>query len=292
MLYTVMRQRRRFAFALLITQIALYNVWTQTAIFAVMILGIFAGMILVAASGHPLRRLIECGAIGVLASARVPDPTMMAATFGATTLIAYVLLYSSILDHVPFRIGMRSRKTFQAPTDQRTTWSKLIPGQGHPAAYWTGTMMAARVDVDDEDTLYITFQNGTAPVEDITVTYLHKQPHDTVTYLVEKDTLLAGEEIIMTYALSAIDDQSTAIASDMRVSGLPIRHAVERFFDDVLGDELDSFATMTSCKRTWHLRDVARTALTSDLGRSDVALAIAPQTSVAEQQARQERLSA
>jgi hypothetical protein len=292
MLHQVMRQRRRFAFALLLTQIALFDVWGQTAILAIMALGILAGMILVAASGHFFRRFIECGAIGVLAASRIPDPVMMATAFIAATLIAYALLYSPILDQLPFRIGMRSKKTFQVATDRRTTWSKLIPGQGHPAAYWTGTMLAVRTDAHDDDTLYITFENGTAPLEEITVTYLDLAPHHKASYLVEKDTLLAGEEIIMTYTLEEMDNKSTAITSQMRVSGLPIRHAVVRFFDDVLGDELDSFATMTSCKRTWHLRDTANIALTSELGRSDVSLAVPLPSDTVQEQPVQERLSA
>lgn len=292
MLHMVMRQRRRFAFALLLTQLALYGMWSQTEIFGVMLMGLGAGAVLAAASGHYIKRLIECGAIGLLASTRMPSVTLVAIVFIVVTGAAYVLMYTPLLDRLPFRLGMRSRKTFTVTLDRRTAWNKLIPGQGHPAAYWTGTMMSARADEHDDDTLYITFKNGTAPTEEVTVTYLALTPHSHAQYLLERDTLLAGEEIVMDYTLRDTAAGGTQILSDMRVSGLPIRHAVERFFDDVLGDELDSFATMKSCKRTWHMRPVGDVALTSEMGRDSVALNIAAEDTPPEKPESQTRLSA
>jgi len=297
MFHTVMRQRRRFAFALILTQVALYGVWPQYAILAFMVLGIGAGFVLVAASGHPLRRLIECGSIGVLACSRMPTPTLIAAAFVGATGLAYIVLYSRLLDQCGVRIGLHSKKTFDVNLDRRTTWNKLIPGQGHPAAYWTGSMLSARPDPQDEDTLYVTFQTNTAEKEEITITYLAMKPHVSAKYLIERDTLLAGEELIMTYRLEVVADEATRIHSDMHVSGLPIRHAVERFFDDVLGDELDSFATMTSCKRIWRRRPNSDVDLTSELGTETGVFALkdTPETettTTAPDQKKKTRLSA
>lgn len=278
MLHKVLKQRRRFAFALLLTQLAFYDVWPQTAIFGVMVVLTLCGVVLVAASGHPRRRLVECGAIGLLCCTRMPDMTTTVVVFLGATATAYVLLYSHLLDHIPLRIGMRSRKLFLAPYDLRTTWSKVLPGQGHPAAFWTGTMHSLQRDELDPATIYIQFREGDGPAEDVTVTYLHLVPRREATYLLERDTLLTGEEILITYHFSVDNPEQTRIQSDMRVSGLPVRHAVERFFDDVLGDELDSFATMTDCKRTWHVRDVGDVALTSELGRDSVVLDVKIET--------------
>ncbi len=285
MLHMVMRQRRRFAFALLLTQLAFFGVVPQSWILILMIVGMFVGFGLVSASGHPLRRLMECGSIGLLASTRMPSPGLIAFTFFATTIAAYVLLYTPVLDRLPIRIGMRSRKMFIVALDQRTTWSKLIPGQGHIAAYWTGTMTAARTDSHDEDTIYLTFDEPDGTKDEVTVTYLDMQPLRRAIYLLERDTQVAGEEIIMCYQMTQTAEERTAILSDMRVSGLPIRNAVERFFDDVLGDELDSFATMTECRRTWSLKSAEDAALTSELGSDSVMLQVDTAT-------QEERMSA
>lgn len=274
MLHMVMRQRRRFAFALLLTQLALIGVVPQLGIIVLMIVGLFFGIGLVLASGHPVRRLVECGAIGLLAASRVPGFTAMALTFVGATALAYIVLYSPLLDRVPVRIGLSSRKTFNVAMDKRTAWSKLIPGQGHVAAYWTGRMIAARQDDHDDCTFYVTSDNGDGTTEDITITYLQLQPYRHATYLMERDSLVHGEEVMMTYDLVQTEDERTFISSHMRVSGLPFRYAVERFFDDVLGDELDSFATMTECRRSWTLKDPKDVSLTNHMGRASVTLSV------------------
>ena len=274
MLHMVMRQRRRFAFALLVTQLALFGVVPQTWILAIMTVGMVVGIGLMTAPGRPVRRIVECGAIGLLASTRMPDPIWMGLAFAVATVAAYLILYSPLLDRLPIRLGLRSRKSFMVAMDRRTAWNKLIPGQGHVAAYWTGTMIASRKDAHDEDTRYLTFENGDDPVEEITITYLKMDPQKRATYLIERDTLVPGEEIIMTYQLTRTEEERTLVFSDMLVSGLPIRHAVERFFDDLLGDELDSFATMTECRRRWFLRQAGDVALMTDLGREGVQLKV------------------
>ena len=273
MLHNVMRQRRRFAFALILTQIALYGLWPQTAVFGAMIVGLFAGMVLVSATGHPVRRLIECGAIGLLLASRMPTPLLVCVTLLAGTAAAYAVLYMPLLDRAPFRLRLRSRKTFDVALDQRTTWQKLIPGQGHPAAYWTGTMRQVRADPHDDGTLYITYQDEDGAIEEVTITFLHLVPYTSARFLIENDTDLAGEEVILSYHLAPGQGDETTITSDMRVSGLPLRHAAERFFDDVLGDELDSFATMTSCRRSWKVRS-GPIDLTSELGRDGIRLSL------------------
>lgn len=292
MLHQVMRQRRRFAFALLLTQLALFGVVPQSWILALMLLGLIVGFGLVSASGHGARRLIECGAIGVLAATRMPSVILIGLTFFGATLAAYVVLYTPLLDRLPIRIAMRSRKMFVVALDRRTTWYKLIPGQGHIAAYWTGTMTAARKDSHDDATLYLSFDDPYEGQEEVTVTYLDMDPHHKATYLIERDSQLPGEEIIMTYRMLQTEEERTSIYSDMRVSGLPVRLAVERFFDDVLGDELDSFATMTECKRSWSLKDVDDVALTSELGSDDVKLNVEVADPSDEAATRQRQISA
>ena len=47
---------------------------------------------------------------------------------------------------------------------------------------------------------------------------------------------------------------------------------------DVLGDELDSFATMTSCKRSWRLRKENDVDLTSEMGNGYVQLRLSGKT--------------
>ena len=272
MLQVFLRQRRRFAFALIVTQIALLHTWPETMLFAAITVTLSIGFVVASATTHPIRRLVECGAVGLAAATCVTSaPPLAATTFVGVTGLAYILLYTPVLDALPFRVGLRSRKKFQVNLDRRTTWNKLIPGEAHPAAYWTGTMLAARTDPHDEETLYATFDGPNGP-EEATITFLKRDNRTTAQYLVERDTFVTGEEVMISYQLAKITETSTSIRSEMRVSGLPIRHAVERFFDDVMGDELDSFAIETMCKRSWDLRGSHEIELTSELGRENVTL--------------------
>jgi hypothetical protein len=186
--------------------------------------------------------------------------------FIAISLLTFGVFYTHFLDRLPIRIGLRSRKRFHAPFDRHTTWAKVIPGQGHVAAFWTGTLIAVHKDKDDENTMYLHFDDTEAGQSDATLTYLDLQPFFAASYLLERDSQIKGEEITMCYTFAKAGPEKTTILSDMRVSGLPIRLAMRRYFDDVLGDELDSFATMSDCHRAWTFRNAAPVNLTDEMG--------------------------
>lgn len=276
MLHNVMRQRRRVAFAVLFTQLASIWLWPGVVMTGVMALSVLLMSIVVISFAHPLRQSVECGAVGFYAAAFMPTELMLP-MFVAVTVLTYGILYTPFLDRLPVRIGLRSRKRFHAPYDRRTTWSKVVPGQGHVAAYWTGTMIAAKPDEDDDNTIYLMFKDGKNHLEEITLTYLSLNPHFAASYLLERDSQIEGEEIVMSYKFAKASQDRTTIVSDMRVSGLPIRLAMQRFFDDVLGDELDSFAFMVDCHRAWTFRNADKISLTDEMGSpEEVVLGVIP----------------
>lgn len=276
MLHNVMRQRRRIAFAVLFTQLASIWLWPGVVMTGVMALSVLLMSIIVISFAHPLRQSVECGAVGFYAAAFMPAELMLP-MFVAVTVLTYGILYTPFLDRLPVRIGLRSRKRFHAPYDRRTTWSKVVPGQGHVAAYWTGTMIAAKPDEDDDNTLYLMFKDAQNHLEEITLTYLSLNPHFAASYLLERDSQIEGEEIVMCYKFAKVSQERTTIVSDMRVSGLPIRLAMQRFFDDVLGDELDSFASMVDCHRAWTFRNADKISLTDEMGSTEeVVLGVIP----------------
>jgi hypothetical protein len=274
MLHNVMRQRRRIAFAVLFTQLASLWIWPGIVMTGVMAICVLVVSVLIVSIASNLRQSVECGAIGFYAAAMMP-PILMIPMFIAISVLTYGIFYTHFLDRLPVRIGLRSRKRFHAPYDRRTTWAKVVPGQGHVAAHWTGTMIAAKTDADDENTLYLQFKDADNTFEHITLTYLSLHPHFAATYLLERDSEIGGEEIMMSYKFAKAGREKTTIVSDMRVSGLPVRLAMTRYFDDVLGDELDSFATMVDCHRAWTFRDVAKVNLTDDMGSpEDIVLGV------------------
>jgi len=227
MLNKLLRQRRRVAFAFLMVQLALLRIAPDINTMVAGTAVIMVVVLLLIASGPRARRTVECAAVALFASTVVPGiaglPSLSATAlvFMVATMLIYALAYGPLLDRLPVRVGLRSRKTFTAPYDHRTTWSKTVPGQGHPAAYWTGTMMTCRTDEFDADTLYLIFRDGDNPLEEVTVTYLSMLPMHDVSYLLERDTQLVGEEVIMSYAFAHTSDETTTLFSDMQVSGLP-----------------------------------------------------------------------
>ena len=286
MMNKLLRQRRRIAFAFLFAQLSLLRIVPEITPVVTGTAIIMAMVILLVIAGRRTRRLVECAAIALFISTAAPSLFIGSAVFMLTTLFAYAVFYGPLLDHLPVRIGLRSRKVFSAPFDYRTTWQKTVPGQGHPAAYWTGTMMSFQTDSDDDATLYLTFRDENGAIEEVTATYLKLTPMHSARYLIERDTQQMGEEVIMSYRFHRTSDEVTSILSDMQVSGLPIRVALERFFDDVLGDELDHFATMNACKRTWSYRDKKSAALTSEFGNTTVKLGLNTGTTGSAQEAK------
>lgn len=268
MLHNLMRQRRRIAFAVLFTQLASLWLWPGVVMIGVMALCVMVVAVIVIVAAKDLRQSVECGAVGFYAAAMMP-PVLMVPMFIAATVLTYAIFYTSFLDRLPVRIGLRSQKRFHAPFDRRTTWAKVVPGQGHAAAHWTGTMMSARADSDDDNTLYLTFEGDRNQIEHVTLTYLTLNPHFNASYLMERDNHIEGEEIIMSYTFAKAGPERTTILSDMQVSGLPIRVALLRYFDDVLGDELDSFARMSDCHRAWRFRDPKKANLTDELASTE-----------------------
>lgn len=265
MLHDVMRQRRRIAFAVLFTQLASLWIWPGIFMAAVMTVCVLVVSIIIITAANGLRQSIECGVIGFYAAALMP-PVLMIPMFIAISVLTYGIVYTHFLDRLPIRIGLRSRKRFHAPFDRRTTWAKVVPGQGHVAAHWTGSMIAASEDEDDNNTLYLLYRDAKNNLEEVTLTYLSLNPHFAASYLIERDTQIKGEEIVMCYKFAKASRDRTTIVSDMRVSGLPIRLAMLRFFDDVLGDELDSFASMADCHRAWTFRNADQISLTDEMG--------------------------
>ena len=276
MLHNVMRQRRRIAFAVLFTQLASIWLWPGVVMTGVMAMSVLAVSILIIVAAHNLRQSIECGVIGFYAASIMP-PILMVPMFIAVSVLTYGIFYTHFLDRLPIRIGLRSRKRFHAPYDRRTTWAKVVPGQGHVAAHWTGTMISVRKDDDDDSTLYMMFKTAQNTIEEVTLTYLTLNPHFAASYLIERDSQIDNEEIVMSYKFAKAGPERTTIVSDMRVGGLPIRVAMLRFFDDVLGDELDSFATMTGCHRAWTFRNSEKINLTDEMGSTEeVVLGVIP----------------
>ena len=271
MLQDVMRQRRRIAFAVLFTQLASITLWPGIVMAGMMALSVLFVSIIVICLAPKLRQSVECGALGFYAAALMPAELMIP-MFVAVSVLTYGIFYTPFLDRLPVRIGLRSRKRFHAPFDRRTTWAKVVPGQGHVAAHWTGTMITAQEDDDDPNTLYLMYRDDKDQLEEVTLTYLSLNPHFAASYLLERDTQIEGEEIVMCYKFAKASQEKTTIVSDMRVSGLPIRLAMQRFFDDVLGDELDSFAYMVDCHRKWQFRKADQISLTNEMGSTEEAV--------------------
>ena len=67
------------------------------------------------------------------------------------------------------------------------------------------------------------FKDAANTLEEVKLTYLKLRPHFTAPYPLERDTRIAGEGIIMSDKFAKAGSEKTAIISDMRVVGLPIR---------------------------------------------------------------------
>lgn len=217
------------------------------------IAALLVGVAIIAATPR-YRRLIEVSGLALPLAAFVPLPgSALPAVFLVCASLVYLIVYGKSADAMPFRLGLVSKRKSLVQQPAIHTWAALVPGVSHPDDYWSGNLIDFDSDPDDPDTVYLRFETGDPLCEEKTVTFVDRTPYRFAHFLIESDHGDFSDEVMMQFRLEEPSVGECLIHSRLEQEAIPPRIAMERWFDDRFGDELDSFARTMSRERKWSL---------------------------------------
>lgn len=222
--------------------------------------GLAAAVIL---SAPDLRRWSECaGLAAVLAGALIALTALPALVMlPATAALAYGLhagLYGPLTARLPLRFAVFSARQHQVTRPAPAVWTALIPGASHPDDHWSRTLVDFDHDPDDPDTLYLRHRLAGGLMLDQSITFLERDDGASCRYYQETHDEAGHEDAIVSYTLTEVGLDACNIDSHMSQEDLTLGRALSRWFDDWLGDELDSFAALVEARRDWSISGVPR----------------------------------
>lgn len=213
-----------------------------------------------------LRRWCECAGLAAVPAALALSltglPWLLALPAAAALAVLVRLgLYGPILSRLPLRFAVLSTRQHQVMMPAAEVWTRLVPGAGHPDDHWSGTLVDFDVDPDDPDTLYLRHRRPGGLLVDQSVTFLERTDGLACRYYQETDDPATGhEDAVVSFQLVEVGLDACNIQSEMSQQDLPLGLALSRWLDDLLGDELDSFAALVESRRDWSISRLPRIA--------------------------------
>ncbi len=159
--------------------------------------------------------------------------------FGVLTS-TWFFLHSAVSRKIGARTSWRARHSCDIAYPAKLIWKHVVPGESAPEDHCTGMVERYKEDLEDEDTLSITFKGRRAGRAQYDITFLEKEAPNFCRFYFEGNeadgTLVDG---IFSLSIDVIDrGHSTIIANEER-SGLSLGALIERWFDDALGFQND-----------------------------------------------------
>ena len=220
--------------------------------------------VLVLTFASRLRRGIEVGAIALTLAALFPVVTelwlSLAVLIGGALLH---LLHGGGAERLPLRLRLTSHREARADLPIAHVWRRLVPGQGHPDDYWTGTLVDFDCDPDDEMTLYLRHRAPNGLFREATVSFLDQMRERFARWMIEDETAPTGEHCEIEVRLTPEGDFCTRISSELTYRNLPLGRALDLMLDGCSRDSWRGLArTMTR-----------RPSVQLDTGDREVAMA-------------------
>ncbi len=246
-------QRRRITFVVMACMAAAYlglgfDPGIATAGFAALIL-VIAMLRLLPGS----RKMTEAAAVGLLIASSLPlSPLLILVLATGFAGLAYLGFYGTWLDRAGVLLRLTSQRKSWIAQPRTAVWSTLVPGAAHPDDHWSGTLIDYDHDPDDDDTLYLRFRNTEHRMDEVTMTFLDRDPGFSCRYLLERSDPTGAEDMIVSITLTD-EENGCLILSEITHDTLSPGVALARWFDDSFGDELRGFAIPLAVRHYWGL---------------------------------------
>ena len=254
LLERVYRQRRRIIFSVVCVMLA-----TSMTIGAGP-MSLAAGGIAAALCIHIIlmfpnqRRLCESFALGLWFATLLPHPIESLPMLSvASAALFWTFLYGSWTERAGWRLAQSSHRKVKIDLPAKEVWNLLIPGESHPDDYWSGKLVDFDHDSEEQDTVYLRFDTNGAMPEEMTLTFLERDPGRFCRYYLERDGISGFEDMTVSVSLTEPLPGSCLIETSMEQHGITVGNALLRWFDDTFGDELGAFAQTVGHRRKWAL---------------------------------------
>jgi hypothetical protein len=252
MLDRVFRQRRRIIFSVVCVMLA-----TSMAIGAGP-MSLAAGGIAAALCIHIIlmfpnqRRLCETSALGLWFATLLPLPVeSLPMSTAASAALFWNFLYGSWTNRAGWHLAQSSHSKLKIDLPAQAVWKCLIPGESHPDDYWSGKLVDFDHDSEEQDTVYLRFDNRGAMPEEMTMTFLERDPGRFCRYYLEREGSSGFEDMTVSVSLTEPIAGTCHIETTMEQHGISVGSALLRWFDDSYGDELGAFAETVGRRRKW-----------------------------------------
>jgi len=252
LLERIYRQRRRIIFSVVCVMLA-----TSMAIGAGP-MSLAAGGIAAALCIHIIlmfpnqRRLCETSALGLWFATLLPHPVeSLPMLTAASAALFWTFLYGSWTERAGWSLAQSSHSKMKVDLPAQAVWKALIPGESHPDDYWSGKLVDFDHDSEEQDTVYLRFDTKGAMPEEMTMTFLERDPGRSCRYYLERDGRSGFEDMTVSVSLTEPVPGTCHIETTMEQHGISVGNALLRWFDDTYGDELGAFAHTIGRRRKW-----------------------------------------
>ncbi len=252
LLERIIRQRRRIIFSVVCVMLA------TSMVVGAGPMSLAAGGISAALCIHIIlmfpgqRRLCETSALGLWFATLLPLPVeSLPMLTAAGAALFWTFLYGSWTERAGWHLAQSSHSKVNIEQPANEVWKSLIPGESHPDDYWAGNLVDFDHDAEEQDTVYLRFDNKGAMPEEMTLTYLERDPGKFCRYYLERDGRSGFEDMTVTVQLSEPIPGTCHVETSMEQHGVSVGSALLYWFDDSYGDELGAFAETVSRRRKW-----------------------------------------
>ncbi|GFE65842.1 hypothetical protein [Litoreibacter roseus] len=218
--------------------------------FYVMSLGLFAALSIVVYRLRPERRSVLevagfSGLITALAILYLPLPGITPVISGTVLFLLVLFGLSRFLrSKMSLQMGeglvWKDRHGAELPYPARLAWMHLIPGATELKGHSTGMLSAMEEDEEDPNVIHVTFSGRGQRNASYKLTYLEKDPPVTCRFLFEGKEA-DGNKVHGIFAahINILDHRTCFIAVNEERMGLSLGAYIERWFDDVMGYQVD-----------------------------------------------------
>lgn len=272
MLTRVQRQKRRLAvlaFGGLLAVFAALGPALGIVAF-VLVLGTGAAVIVYAPQHRSWLETVGLGLTVAVGVAQVlPFSTLLTvpvlgAGFIAATRYA---LYGPWAERVDLWLPLTVSQTRQVAQPPRAVWAAAAPGGGLPEEVFPGSVEEVFVDQDDPETVYLAHYDG----REDTYTFLSRKAPDCARFMRTRED--DPREALVELRISEFSLGHSYIVMTETYDHLRPAEWFGLFFDDALGDEMDSLAAWLEGRTDDSLFALEYKSAPPDRSEGDVALA-------------------
>lgn len=168
-------------------------------------------------------------------------------------MLFFTFVYGTGLDDYRSKLAWRSRRTVSVAMAPEALWPRLETAVGRENEHWTPILHEVRA-TEDPRTFDVLYKMGPSIFQHQTQTVLARDENVHFRYHFTGDTAPGNSALadgIFDIRLEPKGESETRLTLEMDQQAMLPRDALSVWFDDLLGDQLDSLRARLAGKRDW-----------------------------------------